>query len=174
MSYFTNRLSVLKFLFFSLTESPWFIVSQPLSLCSSLIPPPYLSLFSCFVVCPQVEYNSYLPRGVMNGRPLLKCLSITFECSFSLTSEQHIHWPCTHKQGRHMTGGSSLWRCFASVQSCSVFFVVLFFSLLYLDLFNILAIHPAQLWEERPSRGCFTGNLAPPNSFLSRIIAFVL
>lgn len=68
--------------------------------------PPYLSVFfSCSVIFPQVEYNSYLPKGVMNGRPLLKCLSITFECSLALTSEKHTRWEHTHK---HITGGLSL------------------------------------------------------------------
>lgn len=51
--------------------------------------PPSSSSPPHSVICPQVEYNFYLPRGVMNGRPLLKCLSITFECSLSLTSERH-------------------------------------------------------------------------------------
>lgn len=41
----------------------------------------------------------------MNGRPLLKCLSITFECLLALTSEKHTRWEHTHK---HITGGLSL------------------------------------------------------------------
>lgn len=60
------------------------------------------------VIFPQVEYNSYLPGGVMNGCPLLKCLSITFECSLSLTSEQHTHWAKLHKQAHTRTHARAL------------------------------------------------------------------
>lgn len=69
------------------------IVSQHLSVSRSDPPIPHRSLFFFphTVIFPQVEHNSHLPRGVMNGCPLLKCLSITFECSLSLTSEQHAH-----------------------------------------------------------------------------------
>ena len=46
----------------------------------------------------------------MNGRPLLKCLSITFECLLSLTSKRHTRWAHTHKQEHtHTRGSISVW-----------------------------------------------------------------
>lgn len=119
----------------SLTVSLWLIVSLPLAL--SLpgydSPLPNISLFFSHSVCPQVQYNSYLPRGVLNGRPLLKCLSITFECLLSLTSAQHTRWACTHSHTcthKHYAGEIKwyfLWRS----------------GIFSLYLFNILVI----LWE---------------------------
>lgn len=116
-SYFLSLLSLslcvsLSFFFSSLTVSLFGSLSPCVSLSPALTLVPNLSLFfSRSVVCPQVEYNSYLPRGVMNGRPLLKCLSITFECLLSLTSEWHTRWARIHKQAHthiHMPGTLSV------------------------------------------------------------------
>lgn len=102
ISCFLNLLSRPKFFFF--INCLFLAHCLPASLSPALTLPPHLSLFfSRSVVCPQVEYNSCLPRGVMNGRPLLKCLSITFECLLSLTSERHTRWACSHKQAHAHT-----------------------------------------------------------------------
>lgn len=139
-------------------------MSPCVSLSSALTLPPHLSLFfSRSVVCPQVEYNSHLPRGVMNGRPLLKCLSITFECLLSLTSKRHTRWAHTHKQEHtHTRGSISVWTLCAGevvfslgavgfflIRTCSVFLVVC----------------RTQQREKRSSRDSVTGYPAAPCSF---------
>lgn len=105
-------------------------------------PAPSISFFSHSVICPQVEYNSCLPRGVMNGRPLLKCLSVTFECLLSLTSEWHTHWAHTHKQAHTHThthtGDQSFCGCFA-LMKCFFPEVQCFLSP-HMHLFDVLVI----------------------------------
>lgn len=109
----------------SLSNCLWLIVSPHLyvplwpSNAPPIFPPPPDS-----VIFPQVEYNSYLPGGVMNGCPLLKCLSITFECSLSLTSEQHTHWAKLHKQAHtrtHARSHSGFYLCAVIHEQSAVF-----------------------------------------------------
>lgn len=130
--------------------------------CPTNPPPPSHS-----VTFPQVEYNFYLPRGVMNGRPLLKCLSITFECSLSLTSEQHTHWAKLHKQAhaRTHTRGSIFAQWFTSRALFSWGAEGLFLTL------SVLAILCAWQWEERSSGGIVTSNPAAPCQFFVALVA---
>lgn len=114
----------------SLSKFHFFVQSLSLANCLSASPclpswpshPTYLAFFSRLVICPQVEYNSYIPRGIMNGRPLLKRLSITFECSLSLTSERHTRWAGTHKQA-HTYTHQRLYLCMDAMHRWSAIFL---------------------------------------------------
>lgn len=132
-------------------------------------PMPHQSFSPHSVIFPQVENNSYLPRGVMNGRPLLKCLSITFECSFSLTSEQHTHWAKLHKQAHTDTHAHTRGSIFAQWFTSRVLFswgAVGFFLTL-----SVLAILCAWQWEERSSGDILTSNPAAPCRFFVTLVA---
>uniref|UniRef100_A0A3P8S4Y7 CG-1 domain-containing protein n=1 Tax=Amphiprion percula TaxID=161767 RepID=A0A3P8S4Y7_AMPPE len=95
--------------------------------------PPYLSLsfFPRSVMCPQVEYNSYPPRGVMNGRQLKiylpkklleclpKCSSLPKErhrwntneeiAAYLITFEKHDEWLTTSPKTRPQNGSMILY-----------------------------------------------------------------
>lgn len=104
----------------------------------------------------------------MNGRPLLKCLSITFECSLSLTSEQHTHRARTHKQAHtHTYPHQGLYLCMEAMHRRSAIFPrrggIFFPPHAPIQYFGDSS--RIGKWEERSSGGRFTANPAVPGLF---------